>query len=308
MKMLGRSKLYSLLLRAVIVATLASHAVAIKKKPLQSINEELPLPDKPSRSFQQAGAAIRSQIAQLTGPIDADLYPPVQPASTATPPPLRYTSLRTVPVTGLVRGQQGRLIAYRLKTPFQISAIPAHATSGVSSSGFPWTLRRTDPDEPPSTNRQMRKVLSSHPDIKSTYDAKAIPDPLALGTKYHAVRLRGYGLDVQTLAKLQEAERPFYVLGARNKVWYFHKQDGKEYTFTDRVSSADRRFIRAHFAPAREGSVPTPEVALESEVEAAVAAILAGQNHARPSETGNSLPQRVWEAVRAFFSRAVRRT
>ena len=302
--MFARSRAVSFLLFAVIALTLVSNAIAARRNSLPSINERYPLPDRLRRPPRlQLGQTTAPNNVRFTGPVDDDLYPPGTPGTHSVHP--SYSFKQAVPAIGLVRGQQGKLVPIRLRTPLEVIPDPIEAIASSSRRGFPLAASNGKPGAPPSSNRQMQELLSGHPDLTSSFDPNAVPDPSKLGGKYHAVQLLGKGLDRQSLVKLQQAKKPFYVQGAHRKVWFFDTKDGKTYTFTDRMKSSDKKFIRNHFFPAGRDAIRASQAAASEggEGTAVQAERLAGQASVRPASaiTGVSWSQRLSEGARSFF-------
>lgn len=298
-EMSQRSKSIQFLLFVAILMILASNVFGIGEKSLLSINEELPFPDSPSRGTKEANAAaIRSHAAQFSAadedPYASDSFDSPEPSSP------RYSIMQKVPVLGLARGQQSKLVPYQLSAPLEFHPHPFETFRSSSRRDHLWTLRRVQPGAPPSSTSELLGLLNSHASIRSTYDVKAVPDVLAIGTKYHAVQLRGHGLDVQTLRKLQEAGRPFYAQGANKKVWYFDTKDGTEYTFTDKIKGSDKRIIRNILAPTQQVAIQDPERARERRNDAERTAMVAS-HYTERERAGVSWFQRASEVARIFL-------
>lgn len=282
-----------------LLITLISYVLAVRTIPLPPIDESVTLPDKSTRA-QESGDAAQSHSSQATGPIDADLYAPG--------PRFRYSILQRVPVSGLVRGQQGKLVPYQLTAPIEIFQSPVGSSRSSSTRGFGWSSRRYDGDSPPSSNRQMLELMEEHEEIKSAFEQSNIPDTSTIGTKYHVAQLRGHVLDARTIEMLQQAGRPFFVQGAGQKLWYFDTKDGGVFTFTDRIEGSDRRFLRTFWSEDLVRAAQASGAVQRGGIDRAVASIIAAQGTIRQAMTGNSWLQKLSSGFRNFLSRSPYRT
>lgn len=305
---------------------MSSSVLAVKSSPLPSVHEDHPLLDQPTRSLQQqAGIRAPVQSVQLPGPADDDLYPRPRPSASFTR--FRLASMQTIPVTGLLRGQQGRLVPIQINAKLQLSPDPFEALASSSHGTFhDSNALKSRPLATPSSNEEMQELLRTHPEIESvTFEPEAKPDPLKLTEKYHAVQLRGQGLDARTLSTLKGKRLPFYVLGAKNKVWFFDTRDGKKYTYTDKMTSSDETFIRHFFSLQSQDVAESSQSAVQrvggdaAESSHTVAHRDAGelageaqgfvlQTAVRQSRTitGVSLARQFAKGVRRFFREALR--
>lgn len=108
----------------------------------------------------------------------------------------RNRAAEKVPVTGLVRGQRGKLVPARLRRPLflvpDVSDFPPDMQAEVTPSRSPfWSTRRTaNPLAPPATNEELGAILQKRPDLVVAFDRHAKPDPSVLGTQYQAVELK----------------------------------------------------------------------------------------------------------------------
>ena len=165
----------------------------------------------------------------------------------------RNRGAEQVPATGLVRGQRGKLVPVRLRRPLflvpDVSDFPPDMQAEVTPSRSPfWSTRRTaDPLAPPATNEELGAILQKRPDLAVAIDRHAKPDPSVLGTQYQAVELKGNGLDAETLVRMTQTAKPFYVQGAKGKLWYFHPRGGNTFSYTDKFRRTDKKFIREFF-------------------------------------------------------------
>lgn len=307
-------------MHAALLLTLVSAVLTARPASMPTVPEDRLLLYRPSQrrlGGSDRGEASTSEITE----VDRDLYPP-SPLDRVPPSPRpRMQRLQRVPVTGLVRGQKGKLIRYRLRGSNVINiwtdhfgpatALPADAsrTEGRTWSSW-WKMGRTRPGDPPATNEQMSRLLQQHPDLDAAFERTARPDSSAIGKKYHAVWLQGGRLDSGTLDQMLKAKQPFYVQGSKGKVWFFDTKDGNSFTYTDKMDRSDKRLVRKILqalqteqlttsavtpsrAPPRgltgSGSVASPR--------------MAGQLVDPQSHLGTAWYQRVFKGAKAIFKR-----
>ncbi|SJX63990.1 uncharacterized protein SRS1_20008 [Sporisorium reilianum f. sp. reilianum] len=242
--MLTRGQVASVLLHAAIVLALVSSVLGTYRPSLPSVHEDHPsmarLPPPPQ---QRASTSTGPQGTQFTGPVDTDLNPPRRIGT-------RFNHGQTVPVTGLVRGQQGKLVTFRLNTHPHLLPEPFKALeSGSQAGSYDTSAIKGSAGAPPSSNEELHHLLREHPRWFGTteFQAEARPDRSKLGEKYNAVQLRGQGLDARTLSNLQGRKLPFFVQGANGKVWFFDHRGDMAYTYTDNLETYDETFIREFF-------------------------------------------------------------
>ncbi|KAJ1033880.1 hypothetical protein NDA16_000088 [Ustilago loliicola] len=203
-----------------LVALIAPFLLALATRQLPDVPEHTPL--------QIDGAG--SSTNQGSGPVLGELHPPSPPAPQAAVAPsvqtrTRFVRHQRVPITGLVRGQKGRLVTFRLRQPFTF--IPDRDAA-----------------------QEFLDSLEHEQDAlaQATHEATP-PGPSDIGKQYHAIRLPGNGLDGQVLEHKKEEGVPFYALSSRGKVWFFDIKDGKEFSYTDKISASDREYVTNHFRP-----------------------------------------------------------
>lgn len=274
-------------LLVVICLALASAVLSLPVKPLPTIHEDRPFLDYRQEIVPATPPDATPRVSPDSSPLrytpaeNRDLYPatsaPQYTTSVYTRP--TFQRLQRIPITGLVRGQKGKLVPYRLKGSNTVNIfadiyVPSRVIS--SSRGWsPWRQVKTlRPGASPSNNVQMAQLLQSHPTLAASafYDKKAMSDPSAIGKKYQAVQLQGKGLDLQTLDHMTKTKKSFYVLGAKGKIWYFHTDDGVTFTYTDSLTREEKRLIAGLF--------PTSEMSRSQSVIQAMETIHTGTGFA----------------------------
>lgn len=234
--MLGPRQTVPLLKQAAcFMVLLGPFLLALAARQLPDIPEDSPLP--------LSGADIGAN--QASGSIHGKLLSPSSSmAQPAAAPPIytrpRFVRLQRPPITGLVRGQNGALVPFRLKHPLTFFPDPDAAQT------FPDPLDRDD--------ASLTKIT----------DEATPPVPSQLGKQYHAVRLLGNGFDGQLLELKKKEGMPFYALSAKGKVWFFDTKDRKEFTYTNKLSDADREYVINFFRPFR---VPQPVTSMSGITE-----------------------------------------
>nr|CDI54475.1 conserved hypothetical Ustilago-specific protein [Melanopsichium pennsylvanicum 4] len=157
--------------------------------------------------------------------------------------------MRRIPATGLVRGQNGKLIPYRLRPLFY----PLPEATGDANQGSILTrlmkAKFTRPTAIPSTKRGMARLLDRiHQD--ASFVGKMESDPSATGKRYQAVHIQDRSDAAKSLEEMMKAKQPFYVHGANGKVWYFDTKDGNRYSYTDKLDPSDQELVKNFFTTA----------------------------------------------------------
>ncbi|KAJ1022957.1 hypothetical protein NDA13_005006 [Ustilago tritici] len=229
--MLGQKKAACLVRRALCIMAFSSPILlALAGRPLLVIPEDSTLPVKGAESSvnKGSGAALSDlhppSLITSPNPLTA---PAAQMAETSSAETRRrFVRLQRVPMTGLVRGQKGKLVPFHIKHPLSFFPDPDAAQK------FPNPLERHDVD----------------PYARITYEAEP-PSSSKIGKQYHAIHLLGNGLDGQVLELKKKEGVPFYALSTRGKVWFFDTGDKKHFSYTDKVSASDREHVSRYFEP-----------------------------------------------------------
>lgn len=262
------------MLRTVVAVLLGCWVLAARQATLPSIDEDSTWPPPATTPAHDA--------SQPSLP----LTEPSLHQSTMSFNRIRYRIMQRIPVTGLVRGQQGTLVPFALQDTVNLFPDPQSHTSI------------------PASNMDIHRLLGSIPDITSTYDAIPEPRESQLGQTYYAVELRGRGLDRQVVETLLRWKKPFFLKGPGDRLWYVHTDDGQWYTFTDRVRGEDRRFLTAHFG--EESSLSGAQ--RDSIRGGALAEGIAAHRVRFPTASRAWMLRKLYEGVRSTLGRVIRST
>lgn len=252
-----------ILLQIMVVLILAQSALAAVEQdfPIFPLPEEVPPESQDGRTI-------------YTGPVNEDLYPVVQrPAPIAQNLPSSKPGTRpTLVAADMARGQDGVLVPGR---PYALRLSPE-----VKPTGWRGLLPKWKTGAVTSSTEQMQQLLRKRRPLDAVFNPTAVPDTAALSRAYYSVKLPGNGRDAEVLQMMQKKGKPFYAMGARGKVFYFDTKDGKSWTFTDKVSDADRQGVSANLEQANKQYQAA--VAAEAEARARIQnRMLARQQAAR---------------------------
>jgi hypothetical protein len=252
-----------ILLHVVLVLMLAQSALAALKNefPIFPLPEEVPPESQDGRSIYR-------------GPVNEDLYPAVQrPAPIAQNLPSFKAGTRpTLVAADMARGRDGALVPGR---PYALRLSPETKPTGWRGLLPNWKTGGVT-----SSTEQMQQLLRERRPLEAVYNPTAVPDTAALSRPYYSIKLPGNGRDAEVLKMMQKKGKPFYTVGAKGKVFYFDTKDGKSWTFTDKVSDADRQGVSANLEQANKQYQAA--VAAEAEARARVQnRMLARQQAAR---------------------------